>query len=198
MATLLWHPDPRSPAGAIAVQSDNPAALAAVPDAIVQTLQLTTDSVSVWALHPSEQTGIANAAYQHERSELGSAASVAVRELARPHQRNVVWIDRYHLLARSTDPAVVSRLTGLYVGTQGHLVAYVHDASVNSTFDRIVDNLPNTSWHGWDEPNQIAQCRFAVLYNPAASNAIFVAPAHSFRPQVDTALRQLANVVAHW
>ncbi|MCW2925683.1 MAG: hypothetical protein JWM98_3087, partial [Thermoleophilia bacterium] len=105
MAQLLVETDPYRP-GRWTLRSDNPSVLAAVPDALVQVLDLGAEAMSGWALHPDEQAGGASAAYGDELREIGHGPLVHVVELARPWQHNVVWVDRYHLVVVAAPPTL--------------------------------------------------------------------------------------------
>mgnify|MGYP001450466077 CR=1 FL=1 len=124
MAQLNVETDPFH-AGRWTLRSANPSVLAAIPDALVQVLDLGGEALAAWALHPDEQQGIRDAAYHDELREIGHGPIVEVRELVRPWQPNVVWVDRYHLLVVAAQPTLGSRLLGLYVGSKGRIVVGV-------------------------------------------------------------------------
>jgi hypothetical protein len=198
VASLSWEIDPHSATGSLLVRSESPAVLAGIPDALVQTLPTAGDVATIWALHPSEQTGIRDVAYQHEREELGHGAAVDIVEMARPRERNVVWVDRYHLLARTNNLASVARVLGLYVGSGGQLVAYVHHASVSAAVDAAVLTFPHSGTAGWDDPILNSQCRFGLRLAPKAPNQIELTSGGPLRPQIDAGLRQYSALVAGW
>lgn len=198
MASLHVQPDPRSFSGGWVVSSDHPAAVAAVPDSIVQLLNLSSDAASIWSLHPSEQTGSRLDAYPHERQELGPMSAFEVVELLRPRQPNVVWVDRYHLVAHAPSATVVSRLLGLYAGSQGRVVAYVHHPSVAGVFRDAVARCPHDDGRDWDVNGIVEQSRFAIQYESQFPAQVRLACATPFRQQTAQALAQLAQTVASW
>jgi hypothetical protein len=180
------------------VRSDHPGALAAVPDAIVQTLGLGNDHLTCWALHPTEQDGYRHDAYLDERGELGLGAAVDVVEVLRPRQQNVVWVDRYHLIATNAPAATATRVLGLYTGGKGSVLLYVHDPSVGGTFAQYVTNVPHAGHIGWNAPHMAAQSRFGVYATDRAPMQIELVCAPAFAPQVQQALQQLAALTASW
>ncbi|MBC7460492.1 MAG: hypothetical protein H7287_03950, partial [Thermoleophilia bacterium] len=137
MAHLAIEADLLMP-GSWVIRSDHPAALAGVSDAIVQTLGLQGEALGTWCVHYDEQDHHAEDAYVRERQELGmhAQAQIVVRPTALA-QRNVVYLDRLHLVAIAGPPTAGSRLAGMYVGSGGRdprsggdLVISVHHPSV--------------------------------------------------------------------
>lgn len=197
MAHLLIQTDPIHP-GRWTLQSDNPSVLAAIPDALVQVLDLGDDVLGAWALHPDEQNGGRDAAYHDELHELGIQSVVEVRELARPWQQNVVWVDRYHLLVGAANPAVGSRLLGLYVGSKGRIVISMFHPSVTALVQSEYDTMPNENGRDWDRQQHIANARFALRYDPEQPNAVQMRCPQSMAHSVQGALGRLTQMVAGW
>lgn len=198
MARLEVIADAASVVGGLVVRSEHPAALAAVPDALVQVLGLEQDVGSCWALHPSEQDGLRTAAYGEDRAELGMGAHVDVLELTRPRQRNVVWIDRYHLVGSFQPVAVASRLLGLYAGGPGSLLLYVHHPTVTATFQHVVGQAPYDGGATWDAATIVEQSRFAVRYDGRFPQQLRLTCNSTLRSHVAQALHALAGTVAPW
>jgi hypothetical protein len=197
MAQLLIQTDPIHP-GRWALQSDNPSVLAAVPDALVQVLDLGGEVLGAWALHPDEQNGVRDAAYLDELRELGIQSVVEVRELVRPWQQNVVWVDRYHLLVAAAPPAVGSRLLGLYVGSKGRVVISLFHPSVAALVQAEYDAMPNENGRDWDRQQHVANARFAVRYDPEQPQVVQLRCAQPMAHAVQDALGRLAQTVAGW
>lgn len=197
MASLEITPELTQP-GRWHVASDTPAAVAAVPDAVVQVLGFTTDVSACWALHASEQDGARDQAYVHERQELGPAATVEVLELLRPRQPNVVWVDRFHLLALGAPAAAASRLLGLYVDGEGQLVTYLYQPVSTPAVSEFISQAPHSGGSGWDDPSLVAQCRLVVRADKGRPNQVTLLTPHVLAQQVGQALQQLAAHVAHW
>ena len=200
MAELRIEQDPAMP-GAIIVRSAHAGALAATCDTLVEALGGPTDALAVWGLHPHEQDELREQAYLHERAELGHFAQVQVVELARPRERNVVWIDRYHLVATGAQPPVGTRILGLYAGggQRGTRCAlYVHDASVTGMVAPHLQAIAEGVGEGWDDPALLASVRFALLYSSRDPGAVHVRVAMHQVPATLEALHGLAGVVAHW
>lgn len=197
MAQLLLEQDSFQP-GRWTVRSNSPAALAAVPDALVQVLGLGDEALAAWALHPDEQAGIRDAAYHEELHELGPAASVEVVELVRPWQQNVVWVDRYHLLVTAARPAAGSRLLGLYVGSTGRIVVGVHHPSVAALVQQEFARLPNDHGRDWQSQALVANCRFVLCSTPQQPGTLELRAPQPMAQPVQGALQQLAAMVAAW
>lgn len=197
MAQLLVETDPIQP-GRWTVRSPSPAALAAVPDALVQVLELEQEALAAWALHPDEQAGVRDSAYHDELRELGSAALVDVVELVRPWQPNVVWVDRYHLVVGATQPTVASRLLGLYVGSKGRMVLVVHHPSVAAMVQQAVASMPNEGGREWDRADRVGNARFLVSYSPDDPGAVQVRAPQPMAMGIQDALGRLTQIVAGW
>lgn len=197
MAQLIVETDQFQP-GCWTLRSDNPSALAAVPDALVQVLDLGGDALGAWALHPDEQAGVRAAAYHDELREIGHGPIVEVRELARPWQQNVVWVDRYHLLVASAPPTVGSRLLGLYVGSKGRIVLTVYHPSVAGTVQGELDAMPNENGRDWDRMQHVANARFVLRYDAAQASAIDLRCAQPMAHAVHDAITRLQQMVASW
>lgn len=195
MANLQWTPDFHHP-GVSVVTSDSPAVLAAVPQTLNRAMCQPGDAMAVWALHPHEQDSVADVAYSSERSELGLNAQVRVMELARPRQQNVVWIDRYHLLANSANPEVAHRLLGLYVGSPGEIAIYVHHPSVTAQLAASLEAFPNAGGRDWCNHLLISQCRWAAHYAKQSPGAVSVAIAPAFVAMFEPAMQELAAAIA--
>jgi hypothetical protein len=197
MAQLLIETDVYQP-GRWAPRSDNPSVLAAVPDALVQVLDLGGESLVAWALHPDEQQGIRDAAYHDELRELGHGPLYQVVELARPWQPNVVWVDRYHLVVGAAPPAVGSRLLGLYVGSKGRMVLSVHHPSVTSLVQVEVSTMPNDTGRAWDRTEHVSNARFVLRYDPEAPDTLQLRAPQPMAHGVQEALGRLTQMVAGW
>jgi hypothetical protein len=210
MATFDLQTDSASAVGALVVRSATPAVLAAVPDALAQSLGWENDVVSAWALHPSEQdTMVRDNTYQNERAELGVNAAVDVVELVRPRQQNVIWVDRFHLVAQFRPPSLLTRLLGLYAGGEGELIAWVHDYTVGSVFAQTVRQIPQDRSNrvagvmpehgaGWDSHTNVEQSRCGIRYDGRQPDMVRVTLATPFRQQGVQALQQLAAIVSPW
>lgn len=197
MAQLLVETDPFH-AGRWNLRSDNPSVLAAVPDAIVQVLDLGAEALAAWALHPDEQAGIRDAAYHDELGEIGHGPIVQVVELARPWQQNVVWVDRFHLLVMAAPPTLGSRLLGLYVGSKGRIVLSVHHTSVAALVQAEVTAMPGGNGREWERSDHIANTRFALRYDPEQTDALQVRAPQPMAMGVHDALGRLVHTVAAW
>lgn len=197
MSHLILDSDPIHP-GQWTLQSSNPAVLAAVPDAIVQVLDLKNEVLAAWALHPDEQAGIRDAAYHDELAELGPQALVEVRELSRPWQPNVVWVDRYHLLVGSAPASVGSRLLGLYVGSKGRIVLSVFHPSVAALIGSEYDTMPSNRAHDWDQPMHVDNARFVIRFDPENLTSLRLRCSQPMAMRVQDALLRLAQTVTAW
>jgi hypothetical protein len=197
MAQLLAETDPTQP-GRWTLRSDHPSVLAAVPDALVQVLDLGGEVLGAWALHPDEQAGVRNAAYHDELRELGVQSVVEVRELVRPWQQNVVWVDRYHLLVGAAPTTVGSRLLGLYVGSKGRIVLSVFHPSVAAIVQGEYDSMPHETGHDWDRIEHVANARFVLRYDPSQPGALQLRCAQPMAHGIQDALGRLAQTVAGW
>lgn len=197
MATLNWSQDSSRP-GVWLVQANHPTALAAIPDALLQVLDLPHDQLAAWALHQSEQVGGRADAYGDERRELGPTALVNVVELLRPRQQNTVWIDRYHLVVASAPAAAASRLLGLYAGSTGSLLLYVCAPASPTTIPAFIAQAPHTGGIGWDDPILASQARFAVRYTERAPHQLQLVVAPVFAQQAQEALQKLAAIANQW
>jgi hypothetical protein len=179
------------------ITSESPAALAAIPDSIVQLQGLAADSMTVWATHPSEQDGLRSSAYTTEISELGPECRVDVVELVRPRQERVVWIDRYQLVAGGSRAERASRIAGLYAGSAGTCAIWVHHPSVSAGIESHAAGVARTVGDGWADEQITLQCRFVALVSGSRSTVEVRCPPAS-APAVLQALDQLGRVVAHW
>ena len=197
MAQLLVDNDIYQ-AGRWTLRSDNPSVLAAIPDALVQVLELSGEALCAWALHPDEQQGIRDAAYHDELREIGIGPLIEVRELVRPWQPNVVWVDRYHLLVASAQPTLGSRLLGLYVGSKGRIVLSVYHPSVAGLISGELDGMPNENGREWDRPQHVDNARFVLRYDPDQHNAVQLRCAQSMAHGVQDAITRLQQMVASW
>ncbi|MCW2927745.1 MAG: hypothetical protein JWM86_1713 [Thermoleophilia bacterium] len=197
MAQLQVEPDPIQP-GRWTLRSPNAAALAAIPDALVQVLELGGEAMAGWALHPDEQAGIRDAAYHDELRELGPQSLVQVAEQVRPWQPNVVWVDRYHLLVGAASPTLGSRLLGLYVGSKGRIVLSVHHPSVAALVQQAITAMPVDNARDWDAPAHLANARFVLRYDPSDPTAIQLRCSQPMAHGVQDALLRLQQMVAGW
>lgn len=197
MAQLHLESDPFQP-GRWLIRSSHPGALAAVPDAIVQVLQLEDEALAGWMLHPDEQAGIRDAAYHDELAEIGHGPLVEVMELARPWQQNVVWVDRYHLLVAAAPPRIATRLLGLYVGSKGQSVLAVHHPSVAALIQQEIAALPNEAGRTWERQEFVANSRFVVRSAPDLPQAVELRCPQPMAHGVQDALSRLSQMVAGW
>lgn len=146
----------------LVVSSDNPTATAAAIDHLLHRLAMPSDVVTMWALHPSEQDGLRDQAYLNERRELGSSAMIHVEEIARPRQRGVVWIDRFHLIARTSTPRVTVRMCGLYLDGRGRIVCMVHDPVVSDQMMRHAHAIATGTNQDWGAPEVTMAARCTI------------------------------------
>lgn len=197
MAQLLLETDPFQP-GRWTLRSDNPSVLAAVPDALVQVLELGADALAAWALHPDEQAGMRDAAYHDELHEIGIGPLVEVVELTRPWQQNVVWVDRYHLLVAAAPASIASRLLGLYVGSKGRMVLAVYHPSVAGIVQTKIASMPNDNARDWDTGDIVANVRFVLRYDPETPGALQLRCAQPMAHGIQDALGRLTMMVASW
>lgn len=197
MAQLIIEQDPFQP-GCWTLRSADPRVLAAVPDALVQVLDLAGDALAAWALHPDEQAGLRDAAYHEELRELGPGAVADVVELVRPWQQNVVWVDRYHLVVDAARPAVGSRLLGLYVGSTGRIVIAVHHPSVAAIVQQQVGRLPHDNGRDWDSAPLLGNCRFVVHSTAERPGVLDLRAPQPMAVGVQGALERLVGMVAGW
>jgi hypothetical protein len=197
MAQLLVENDIYQ-AGRWTLRSDNPSVLAAIPDALVQVLELGGEALAAWALHPDEQQGIRDAAYHDELREIGIGPLIEVRELVRPWQPNVVWVDRYHLLVAAAPPSLGSRLLGLYVGSKGRIVMSVYHPSVSGMITGELDGMPNENGREWDRSLHVDNARFVLRYDPDQPGAVQLRCAQPMAMGVQDAIARLQQMVAGW
>ncbi|MEO6867357.1 MAG: hypothetical protein ABI200_04995 [Gaiellales bacterium] len=197
MAQILVETDPIQP-GRWTLRSANPTVLAAIPDALVQVLELDTDALAAWMLHPDEQAGIRDAAYHDELREIGHGPIVEVMELTRPWQQNVVWVDRYHLLVAAAPPRIASRLLGLYAGSTGTIVLSVYHPSVAGIVQQEIAALPNESGREWDRSSHVGNARFVLRYSPQQPQAVELRCPQPMAHGVQDALGRLTQIVATW
>jgi hypothetical protein len=202
MAQLIIEGDPYQP-GRWTLRSDNPSVLAAVPDALVQVLELGADTLSMSAVHYDEQREFAEHAYADERREVGYGPQVEVVSLPRAPRPGVVWIDRLHLLVGSASPQVASRLLGLYVGSNGSMTLCVSHPSVAA---QVVATLREDLGINdtWEHPDFDALNRFVVRYSALSKhgdrpgNTLAVRAPQPTALAVQGALGQLQQMVAGW
>ena len=180
----------------LVVSSSMPGAVAAAVDLVVQRLGLPHDVMTLWALHPSEQDGRLDDAYRNERAELGAAAHIHIEELARPRETGVVWIDRYHLIARAL-PAHTVRMCGLYLDGKGRIVCIVHDPVVGNQMLNHAHGLAHGSDHAWEsyEVTMAARCTIRVGDRPGVAR-LRIPP--QFIDATRTALDEAARHVSSW
>lgn len=180
------------------IRSTHPAALAAIPDALAQRIAQPHDVATCWLIHPSEQDSTRDAAYEQERHEIGLSGAVVIEELTRPRQRNVVWVDRYHLLATSVPLPAISRLAGLYVdGSGGRMTCFVHDPSVTHQIWQHVASLPHDGGRTWNDASAVMSARFACA--TGGTDVTTVVCCHpTFAPLVTESFQQLSQAVAPW
>lgn len=197
MAQLIVENDIYQP-GRWTLRSDNPSVLAAIPDALVQVLELDGEALGAWALHPDEQAGLRDAAYRDELGEIGVGPLVEVRELVRPWQPNVVWVDRYHLLVAAAQPTLGSRLLGLYVGSKGRIVLSVYHPSVSGIVHGEFDGMPNENGREWDRQQHVDNARFVLRYDAAQAGAVQLRCAQPMAMGVQEAILRLQQMVAGW
>lgn len=202
MAQLLVETDQFLP-GRWTIRSDHPSALAAVPDAIVQVLDLGGESLSATACHYDEQSEHAEDAYANERREVGYGPLVEVVNLPRAPQPGVVWIDRQHLLVGSAPPGLGSRLLGLYVGSNGSMTLATCHPSVSAQVTHALrDDIGRDE--AWERHDLVAMSRFVVrypalsLHGEAATNLLHVRAPQPMSMGVNDALTRLAHTVASW
>lgn len=202
MAQLIIEGDPYQP-GRWTLRSDNPSVLAAVPDAIVQVLDLGGDVLSFTAVHYDEQREYAEHAYANERQEIGYGPQVEVVALPRAPKPNVVWIDRLHLLVTSASPAIGSRMLGLYVGSNGSMTLCVSHPSVAA---QVVANLRQDLGMNdvWEHPDFVAFNRFVLRYDALsrhgdrAGGALHVRAPQPMALGVQDALLRLQQIIGDW
>ena len=189
------------------IASTNASALAAVPDAIVQRLGITHDALTLWAQHYSEQSGLRHEAYAEERDELGIGARCEVVELARPHRPNVVWLDRFHLVATSASATTASRIAGLYTsaehagqhgGSATRLTMWLHDPSVTSMVAAHAAAQPAIEGAGWDDDAIAMSCRCCMLVDARRPGTLELRCPPIFAAGIGEALTQLSQLVAPW
>lgn len=197
MAQLIVENDIYQP-GRWTLRSENPSVLAAIPDALVQVLELGGEALAAWALHPDEQQGIRDAAYHDELREIGVGPLVEVRELVRPWQPNVVWVDRYHLLVAAAQPTLGSRLLGLYVGSKGRIVLSVYHPSVAGIIHGELDGMPNENGREWERSQHVDNVRFVLRYDPDQPGAVQLRCAQPMAMGVQDAIARLQQMVAGW
>ena len=207
MAELQVAPRATSLLSGWTIASSNASALAAVPDAIVQRLGVTHDTLTLWAQHYSEQSGLRDDAYAEERAELGIGARYEIVELARPHRPNVVWLDRFHLVATSAAASTASRIAGLYTGNEHagqhggsatRLTMWLHDPSVTSMVAAHAAAQPAIEGASWDDDTIAMSCRCCLLIDARRPNNVELRCPPIFASAIGEALMQLTQLVAHW
>lgn len=179
--------------GVLTVSSPTAQALTTGLQRILESLQNTDAVLSVYALHPSEQDGTAQAAYANERLVTGPSGVVAgIVELPRPREKGVVWIDRYHLLVSGIPLRFGAQLFGLYVGSQGRMIAYVHSPEMLHPFAqqlRLLAEHPRR----WEEPFVAGACLLAVRYDDDQRDALDMRMPSEFVPATVRMLSDLGN-----
>lgn len=202
MAQLSIESDPFLP-GRWTLRADHPSALAAIPDALVQVLDLGGETLTVAACHYDEQQEHAEDAYANERQEIGFGPQVEVIALPRAPQPHVVWIDRQHLLVSSAQPPLGSRLLGLYVGSNGSMTLAVSHPSVAAQVSAALrEDLGRDD--AWERLDFIALNRFVVrygalsLHGEAPTNVVHVRAPQPMALGVQEALLRLQQTVATW
>jgi hypothetical protein len=158
-----------------AIHSTDPVFLSQIPDLLCRALSEPGDLLSVHALHSAEQDGTREGAYLQERQVIGPHVTVDVYELARPRQRNVVWIDRYHLIAPGAQPIVAGMLLGLYAGGEGTITLMVHHPTSIQAVESHLYQLPHGGATRWDDPMITSQCRYAVHCSQQQRGVVHVA-----------------------
>jgi hypothetical protein len=135
--------------------------------------------MALHALHQDEQDIPAHMAYEDERRELGTlppplGPTVEIIELARPHQRNVVWIDRNHLMVTGAKVDIAHRMMGLYVSSKGQIRIMIHHPSVSHQIHEALRNML-ANLGDRQLPDDVLQLtRFAVWYDPKLPDAVRV------------------------
>jgi hypothetical protein len=202
MAQLIVESDQFQP-GRWTLRADHPSVLAAVPDAIVQVLDLGGEALTVAACHYDEQNEHAEDAYANERREIPHGPHVEVVALPRAPQPHVVWIDRQHLLVGSAPPALGSRLLGLYVGSNGSMtIAVSHPSVAAQLYHALREDLARDE--AWQQLDFVSQARFVVRYDAlskhgeAPTNVLHVRAPQPMAMQVQDALGRLQQMVAGW
>lgn len=169
------------------VSSPDPVLLASIPDVLAATICEPGDVLGCWALHPSEQVATDGPLYVEEQRALGANAHARIIERARPWRRNVVWVDRYNLIASPAPVTSGGPLMGLYAGSQGSVVMYAHPAAGAHAIAQHLEALaagtiPIESWQ--DGPATMF-VRWGLMYSSllpyqvAMTHPAIVAPAVS-------------------
>ena len=197
MAQLTVESDMFQP-GHWTLRSDHPSALAAVPDAVVQTMGLQGEALGAWALHYDEQDLHAEDAYARERQELGMHAQAQVVALPTAARAHVVYIDRLHLVAWAAPAGAGSRLAGLYVGTAGDLVLCVHHPSVTAQVAQELTRLPQGGRELRDGSSLVPNSRFVVSFDREQPDSVRVRAPQPMALAVQDALGRLRDLVAGW
>jgi hypothetical protein len=180
--------------GRMRIAHRDPAALAAIPDAVAQAVAPPGTICSLWCLHHAEQDGVAHTAYPNERMELGPHAQAEVLTMARPHQVRVVWTDRYHLLATNAPASAATRVLGLYVGgSKGDAVLVLHHPSTSAQVIAGIRTLPETHGRSWDQPPLVDAALFMVRADRTQQDAVEAFASPSFVQPVNAALAQLGQ-----
>lgn len=181
--------DPRWP-GALIISSQNPVELAQVPDIMLGALGQPGDVVAGWSLHPSEQDADRTSAYHEELAILGPHALSDVIELQRPRKKNVVWIDRYHLVFAGAPAQMGGPMMGLYVQTKGRLRLFVYPPSSANAVIQTVQSTPNQPSQSWNEPASDPMARYAISWLPRNNATVAVTVPPNMVPHVIQALQQ--------
>lgn len=202
MAQLIVETDQFQP-GRWTLRADHPSVLAAVPDAIVQVLDLGGESLTVSACHYDEQSEHAEDAYANERQEIPHGPTVEVVALPRAPQPHVVWIDRQHLMVGSAPAGLGSRLLGLYVGSNGSMtIAISHPSVAAQVYHALREDLARDE--RWQQPDFVSQARFVVRYDAlskhgeAPTNVLHVRAPQPMAHPVQDAITRLQQMVASW
>jgi hypothetical protein len=200
ITTDMWQP------GSWDVRSDHPSALAAISDALVQSLALDADAMALWAQHYDEQAHRAEDAYATEREELGYGPAIHVVALPREPRPHWVWIDRLHLLAAGAPPARGSRLLGLYAGGKGRITIAVTDPSVTHPVMQQLHGMIDAE-DRWNAAPFVDQCRFVLRYDGLTDgvdrrgpqgDVVRIRAPQLYAQSIQQALTQLSTIVAAW
>ena len=170
--------------GRFRVRSSAPQSLARVPDILAEELCGPADVLACWALHPSEQDGAISAAYHQELGIVGAHARTHIEELARPRERNVIWVDRYHFTCAGAAPATGGPLLGLYVTTPGRIATWVYPPDSAHQVTTTVAGMPHLGRHGWDAPPAEPMARYMVSWTPGQPGSVSVGLSAHLVPQV--------------
>lgn len=173
------------------------AALAGVPDALSHVLCQPGDSLAIHALHYNEQDLSISSAYTDERELLGAAPHQVI-EVTRPRRQNVVYIDRFHLIASGASPHIGGQLLGLYVGGRGTITIYALPPQLAGTGAAVVTELPNSNGSRWAEGGFAGAARFTVHYTKDDPYKVSAYAPIPFLQSAAAALDELSRQAEHW